>query len=263
MEETLDEYERWMRSWGASERTIGARLTLARSRLREWGVDGFTVETITAFLADRESKWTKATYHAHLNDFCAYLVGAGCLEENPMLDVRKTRKPNGKPRPLSEAEVTRVLSVAAGRTRTWVLLALLAGLRASEIATIRGENVAEDGIYVRGKGDVVDTLPCHSALWEVAQDYPRHGYWFPGRYGGHIRAQAVSQGVGRFFDGLGIEGSIHRVRHVYGTRLLRAGVNIRTVQKLMRHANLDTTANYTAVDEDEKRAAINLLPGVA
>jgi integrase/recombinase XerD len=264
VEGTLNEYEQWMRSWGASERTIGARLTLARSRLKDWGIDGFTVENIRAFLArPRLKRWTIATYHAHLTDFCAYLVATERLEENPMLDVRKTKKPNGKPRPLSEGEVARVLSVAEGRTRAWILLALLAGLRASEIAAIRGEDVAEEGIYVRGKGDKVEVLPCHAALWELAQTYPRKGYWFPGPQDGHLRAQVVSQSVGRFFDGLGIEGSIHRVRHVYGTRLLRAGVNIRTVQKLMRHANLDTTANYTAVDEDELRAAINLLGGAA
>ena len=263
MGETLGEYEQWMRSWGASERTISARLTLARSRLKAWGADGFTAENITPFLASRASKWTKATYHAHLTDFCGYLVATERLDENPMLDVRKVRKPDGKPRPLSEPEMARVLAAAQGHARTWILLALLAGLRASEIAAIRGEDVADTGIYVRGKGGKVEILPCHAELWEVAAEYPRRGYWFPGNYDGHIRPQAISQSVGRFFHGLGIEGSIHRVRHVYGTRLLRAGVNIRTVQRLMRHANLDTTANYTAVDEDEMRAAVNLLGGAA
>jgi integrase/recombinase XerD len=58
---------------------------------------------------------------------------------------------------------------------------------------------------------------------------------------------------------MGISGSIHRCRRVYGTRLLRAGVNIRTVQQLMRHSNLDTTAAYTAVNEVELRNAIDML----
>jgi integrase len=262
VEEILDEYDQWMRSWGAAKRTRAARLTLARSRLKQWGLDGFTTANVTAYLAGLESKWTKATYHGHLNDFCGWAVAAGHLEENPMLDVKKTKKPGGKPRPLSEPEVARVLAAAQGRTRDWILLALLAGLRASEIAKIRGEDVAETGIYLRGKGDVVEVLPCHPELWEVAQRYPRQGYWFPGGEGGHLRGQQISLTVGRFFHALGIEGSIHRCRHVYGTRLLRAGVNIRTVQKLMRHANLDTTANYTAVDEDELRDAVKRLPPV-
>jgi Phage integrase family len=50
---------------------------------------------------------------------------------------------------------------------------------------------------------------------------------------------------------------VHRCRHVYATRLLRSGVNIRVVQQLMRHASLQTTAAYTAVDEDELRDAVN------
>ena len=256
----LDDYAEWMRSWGASERTIEARLTMARSRIRAWGLGGFTAENVQAFLARPGLKnWTRSTYHAHLTDICAWLAATGRLADNPMPDVRKPRRPKGKPRPLSELEVARVLSVAEGRVRDWILLALLAGLRASEIAKIRGEDVTADGIYVHGKGDKAEVLPCHEALWNIAQQYPRQGYWFPGNDDGHMRSQQVSLIVGRFFDALGIEGSIHRVRHVYGTRLMRAGVNIRTVQKLMRHSNLDTTANYTAVDEDELRAAINLL----
>lgn len=259
-EQLLDEYAEWMRSWSAADTTIKARVTLARARIKEWGVEGFTTENIQAFLADPSFKtWTRSTYHAHFTDICAWLHATGRLAKDPMPEVRKPRRPKGKPRPLSEEEVSRVLSVVKGDPRTWLLLALLAGLRASEIARIRGEDVTEAGIFVHGKGDKAEVLPCHPDLWDVAQLYPRLGYWFPGNDDGHLRPQHVSLVVGRLFDALGIEGSIHRARHVYGTRLLRAGVNIRTVQKLMRHANLDTTANYTAVDEDEMRLAITKL----
>jgi site-specific recombinase XerD len=58
---------------------------------------------------------------------------------------------------------------------------------------------------------------------------------------------------------LGIEGSTHRCRHVYATRLLRSGANVTGVQRLMRHGSLETTAAYTAVDEGELRGAVKLL----
>lgn len=259
----IEEYVTWLRSWGAARSTVSARRTLATSRLKAWGLDGLTTENITLFLARPKLKrWTRSTYHSHLSDFCAWLTAAGYLDKNPMPDVRKPKRPPSKPRPLSEAEVEKVLSVVEGQTRDWILLALLAGLRASEIAKLRGEDVSADGIYVEGKGGSVVTLPCHEDLWDMAQRYPHHGFWFPGVDDGHIRSQQISLVVGKLFHALGIEGSIHRCRHVFGTRLLRRGVNIRTVQKLMRHANLDTTANYTAVDEDELRAAINKLDAV-
>lgn len=264
-EELVQEYETWLRSW-ASENTVKARVTLAHSRFREWGLDGFTVENLTGFFGahPRWSKWTRSTYHAHLRDLCAWLTASGYLDEDPMPHIRKSRPPKGLPRPLAEQDVVRVLSVTQGEVRDWLLLALLAGLRAGEVARIRGEDVSTEGIYVSGKGDAEVTLPCHEDLWEMAQRYPRTGYWFPGNDDGHIRPQHVSLVVGKLFTSLGIKGSIHRCRHTYGTRLMRApGVNIRTVQKLMRHANLGTTANYTAVDEFELRAAIDLLPSVS
>ena len=263
-EATLADYARWLRSWGASPATIGARVWLARSRHRAWGNSpaDLTPERLESWLADLEDRnWTKPTYHANLSDYCAWLVATGRLESSPMGGVRRAKRPNKRPRPLSEAEVRRVLAVAAGDTRTWIMLALLAGLRAHEIAKLRGEDVSEDGIYVDGKGGVSVTLPCHPDLWEIAEQYPRQGYWFPSpRRDGPILPRTISTVVGRLFRECGIEsGSIHRVRHVYATRLLRAGVNVRSVQQLMRHASLDTTAGYTAVDEDELRAAVNLL----
>lgn len=263
----IDGYETWLRSW-ASERTTKARVTLASARLREWGVSGFTVDNITEFLGRPtvsgrpKSKWSKATYHAHLKDFCAFLVAAGHLDESPMGDVRAVKRPKNRPRPLSQVDVDRVLSVVTGGTRDQLLLAMLAGLRVSEIAKIRGEDVAADGIYVMGKGEVDAVLPCHPDLWAIAQRYPREGYWFPGTDDGHINSQQISATVGRLFHSMGITGSIHRCRHYYGTTLLRNGEHIRKVQKLMRHANLETTAGYTAVDEDELRGAIARLPSL-
>lgn len=58
-------------------------------------------------------------------------------------------------------------------------------------------------------------------------------------------------------------GSIYLARHSYATTLLRSGTNIRVVQRLLRHSDLSTTAIYTAVDEDEMRAAVNRLGGDA
>jgi integrase/recombinase XerD len=226
----------------------------------EWGAD-FTVENIQAFLGRPElGPWSRATYYAHLKDFCAWLASNHYLPEDPMPQIRPPGRPKSEPRPLSETEVALVLEAADGRLRDWLLLALLAGLRVHEIAKLRGEDITDNGLYVMGKGAKGVTLPVHEDLRALAERYPRRGYWFPSPQGGHLGAETISGAVSRFFDELGIEGSIHRARHTYATRLLRAGNNLRVVQKLMRHANLQTTAGYTAVDEDELAAAIASLP---
>lgn len=264
--QTVAAYIAWMRSWGAAEKTIQARGTIAAEVLREVGIEGLTAEHLQERLARPNkrtgqplSRWSRATYHSHLRELCAWLLASGRIAENPMENVRRPTKAKSLPRPLSEEEVDRALAAADGRTRDWIMLALLAGLRAHEIAKIRGEDVSIESIYVEGKGGVRASIPTHPDLWAIAQQYPRHGWWFPGRDGRSLSAHAVTVGVSELFDTLGIKGSVHRARHTYGTRLLRSGANVRVVQKLMRHANVETTAIYTAVDEDELRAAIGRL----
>jgi integrase/recombinase XerD len=262
----VDAYERWLVACDHSPRTVKARTTLASARVREWGLDGMTPHNIFEWLGREDlSRWSKATYYAHLKDFCKFLVLGGHIDTSPMDSdlIHQPKRPKSLPRPLSDEEVDRVLAVAKGRDRDWIMLALLAGLRVHEIAKIRGEDVSAQGIYVLGKGRVEAILPIHPDLWAMAQRYPRHGYWFPGPSSPHLHPDTITAHVTAVFRPLGIKGSVHRLRHVYGTRLLRSGVHVRRVQTLMRHGSLETTALYTAVDEDELQAAINLLPSIA
>lgn len=259
------DYVTWLKSWGASASTVRARRLFVSARLRAWGgLDGLTQQNIEAFLADLEPHgWTRPTYHAHLTDFCSWLVATGRLDGNPMDGMRKPRRPKARPKPLSDGELALVLAHAEGVVRDWILLALLAGLRVSEIARVRGQDITSEGIYVRGKGGGVEVLPCHPEIRLMADRYPSAGFWFPGNDpAGHVRSQYVSRDVAEVFRDCRIsEGSAHRLRHTYATQLLRNGVHIRRVQRLMRHASLETTAGYTAVDEDELQAAVNLLRG--
>lgn len=254
----VNEYAAWLRSWSPSKKTVDARRSLAANRLRAWGLTGFTATNIQEWLSGFTG-WSRATYYSHLRDLCAWMVAAGYLTEDPMEGVRKPKRPKPVPRPLTETEVVRVLSEARGEVRDWVLLALLSGLRAHEIAKIRGEDVSETHIYVDGKGGVRAALPTHPDLWTMAQRYPSRGYWFPGSDDGHVRPNAISIQVGKLFRSLGVSGSIHRCRHVYGTRLLKQGAHIRVVQQLMRHASLATTEVYTQVTDDDMRDAIGRL----
>jgi integrase/recombinase XerD len=262
--EILAGYERFMRRCDYSPRTIAARMTLARKVMRQHAPADLTPDLVADLITRSElSRWSKVTYFSHLKDFCGYLLAVGYVEDDPMRGIDRPKSPKSLPRPLSEADIARVFAAPpCDDMRDWMTLALFAGLRAHEIAKVRGRDVTSDGVRVVGKGQVEAVLPCHSEVARIAARRDTAGYWFPGGDSGHIYAQRISLRVGSYFDTFGIEGSIHRLRHSYGTRLLRAGVNIRRVQTLMRHANLETTAIYTAVDENELKSAIDLLPGL-
>jgi transcriptional regulator with XRE-family HTH domain len=116
------------------------------------------------------------------------------------------------------------------------------------------------GLYVLGKGGKPALLPPHPLILAAGAQLPKRGWWFPS-YGtsGHVTSGAVTGATHRLFAAHGIEGSIHRCRHTYGTNLLRNGANLRVVQQLMRHSSLATTEIYTQVTNDALSAAILTL----
>lgn len=271
--EYLDHYERWMRSQARSPRTIAQRLRMAAKVLEQWPDPGAaTTNDVTDWLgraAGDLSNWSRATYHSDVRAFFKWLFDAGHLHADPT-DSGLMKRPKAHsriPKPLTPAEEARALRFAHGNLEAWLLLALRAGLRASEIAAFRGEEIGEDFIVLTGKGSKDGAIPTHPELWALTEHYPRRGWWFPSpTHDGHVSGKSVGILVGRHFRSPEVDiptGSIHRCRHSYATSLLRRGANLRKVQTLMRHSSPATTAIYTAVDEDELRAAINLLGGDA
>lgn len=272
----LDRYARWMESAGRAPKTIDMRTRIAKQVLTRWpDPEDVTTADLTEWLGAMRnertgeplSRWSRATYYSGVKALFKWLAAIGAVSIDPTASdlFERPRSPKGTPKPLTLTEERDALRVARGNTRAWLLLALRAGLRAHEIAKVRGEDVTPDHIFVKGKGGKAAYLPTHPEVWQLAERYPRTGWWFPSpEHDGHISADTVTIVTGRLFRTVGIpSGSIHRARHSYGTALLRRGVNMRIVQELMRHESLATTALYTAVDEDERRAAINLLGDTA
>lgn len=262
IEALVAEWNLWMSARRFSARTIEQRVMFARRWLQAFGgCYDQPPKGIEEYLL-RFTGHTLRTYHDHLRALYRWLVETDRLTASPMDHVTRPPTPKPHPRPLSRAEATRAIAAAQGDMRAYILLGRLAGLRAHEIAKFAGEDIDAETISVLGKGGKTAVLPTHPALWELAQDYPRRGYWFPSPYPGirgHITAHAVTMRVSRFFKSLGIEGGSHRNRHLYGTELLRAGANLRVVQELMRHSDIATTIRYLGVDPEERVRAIGAL----
>lgn len=255
-------FSAWLRSWGAAETTVTARLSLLANLLRDLDPLAATAEQLATWLGNPAFQpWTRVTYFSHIRSLFEWLQATGRRPDNPTSGMRRPREPRRKPRPLSPGEVTAVLAEAHGHERTWISLGLFAGLRVFEIAKFRGEDIGPESLFVRGKGGKDAVLPTHPALWHLAQSYPRTGFWFPSSLAasGHVNEKCLTTKVTAVFKAAGVEGSTHRARHTYGTNLLRGGANIRVVQELMRHESLATTAGYLLVEESERVQAINAL----
>ncbi len=179
-----------------------------------------------------------------------------------MVMISKPKRPRSIPHPVSNHDLQRLLAVRAHRrTKAMILLAAFQGLRAHEIAKIKGEHLdlIERKMTVTGKGNVTAVLPLHHRVIEIAYQMPRRGYWFPGKDHGHQRRESVCGTLKDAMIRAGVVGSGHWLRHWFGTALLESGVDLRTVQTLMRHQDLTSTAIYTRVSDQRQAEGIERL----
>lgn len=212
---------------------------------------------------------SKATYRAQIRSFYAWLSESGRREDNPALKLPAVKPPRGLPHPLTPPEVEAVLAACAdGRaawTRAYVILAAYAGLRAHEIAKVRGEDFRGGELFIYGKGGVSSTVPVTPILTRLAEQMPSRGFWFPtNSAAGHVHRCSVSTAVQRAFRRAGVVAVPHALRHFYCTQVLRAtNGDLRTTQRLARHATPATTAIYTQVLDETAARAAAAIPGAA
>jgi integrase/recombinase XerD len=168
------------------------------------------------------------------------------------------REPRKLPVVLSADEVVRFLeSVSSLKSRAALTTAYAAGLRASEVASLRVGDIdsARGVIQVRhGKGakdrNVMlspQLLGILRAYWKLARPT---AYLFPGRDEEHPINPTVLHAACRSAvkaAGLTKRVTLHTLRHSFATHLLENGTDIRIIQVLLGHNNLSSTARYTQV----------------
>ena len=173
------------------------------------------------------------------------------------------RKHTGKlPEVYSREELTRLFQATLNRKhRVFLMTTYAAGLRLSEVSRLRPEHVHSERMLIRveqGKGNKDRyTLLSPNLLVEL-RDYWREyrpGEWlFPNQ----ARTGPILRGTAqRIFYAAKDRASlkrghgIHTLRHSFATHLLEAGVDLRTIQLLLGHKNLQTTSLYLHVTEKQ------------
>lgn len=163
------------------------------------------------------------------------------------------------PEVLSGSEVERLLAcITSIRIRLICTTLYAVGLRVSEACRLRPCDIdARRGfIHVRlGKGRRDRQVPMGVKLlgllreyWHIAQ--PEGPYLFPGDVAGKpITEKAVWLALQQAARSARITKRIspHTLRHSYATHQLERGVNLRTIQAVLGHAQIETTLRYTRV----------------
>jgi integrase/recombinase XerD len=184
------------------------------------------------------------------------------------------KRPRKLPTVLAPEEVNRLFDAAPdGRDRTLLRTAYALGLRVSELVALRLEDIdAARGLVVvrQGKGAKDRLVPLSARLLAELRVYWHHSrprpWLFPGgRRGTHLTTAGVQRVVRRVARraGLGKPISPHTLRHSYATHLLEAGCDLLTIQHLLGHKDLKTTARYLHCGTQQLGRAPSLLDWVA
>lgn len=172
----------------------------------------------------------------------------------------KLRKPRSVPRPISLEQAQLLMTQAREPMRDWFTLACLAGMRAMEVANIRGSWLEQthDGYSLRilGKGGTDLTIPAHPLVVRTIQKHRTLGRLWD------ITPGSVSDAACEEMRRHGIYAPLtfHSCRHFFATYLLEeSGGDLILVSELMRHESLQTTRGYAQLKQGRKRDVLNRL----
>ena len=212
-----------------------------------------------------------------LRSFFKYLtVKTKQLDENPIQDLDSPKIMKTLPKYLSLEESVALLNSVDGqnRERDYCILTLFLnlGLRISELVGLNTSDIHGDTIRVLGKGNKERILYLNDACIDAIQSYINvressvstgERALFLSSRKKRISRSTVHNLVKKHLLEAGLDStkySAHKLRHTAATLMLHNGVDVRTLQELLGHENLNTTQIYTHIESESLRKAAQLSP---
>lgn len=212
-----------------------------------------------------------------IKSFYKYLtVRTKQLQENPVADLEYPKLRKSLPRYLTMEQSAALLKAVSGQNekRDYAILMLFlnCGIRRSELVGLNLTDVYEDRIRVVGKGNkerfVYFGSACRKAIDAYLEERNQkvltdNRALFGSRDGNRISVTAVHRLVKKALLQAGLDStqfSAHKLRHTAATMMLSGGVDVKTVQEVLGHENLNTTQIYTHIENTELKIAAEANP---
>ena len=212
-----------------------------------------------------------------IKSFYKYLtVRTKQLQENPVADLEYPKLRKSLPKYLTMEQSAALLSSVSGpnekRDYAILMLFLNCGIRRSELVGLNLTDVYEDRIRVMGKGNKERIVYFGSACRKAIDAYlvernkkvlSDNRALFGSRDNNRISVTAVHRLVKKALLQAGLDStqfSAHKLRHTAATMMLSGGVDVKTVQEVLGHENLNTTQIYTHIENTELKIAAEANP---
>ncbi|NLL83645.1 MAG: site-specific tyrosine recombinase XerD [Lentisphaerae bacterium] len=261
---------------------------LRQAGITEWG--RVTRDSITDFLQQqRSAKFAPATVARRLvaiKVFFAFLSAEKLIADNIADTLVVPAAGRQLPRIPSEEDVIRLIDVklaggelqrqlvdksaqaATLRDKAIVELFYACGLRVSEMVALDCSSIDINSATVRcrGKGSKERLVPVGAAALEAVAEYVDKGRsrfanregenaLFLSVRGNRLTRQSLWQIIVKRARDAGLRGRVtpHTLRHCFASHLLEHGADLRSIQRLLGHADIATTQIYTHVEQARLR----------
>ncbi|MDD5358849.1 MAG: tyrosine-type recombinase/integrase [Sulfurovaceae bacterium] len=233
---------------------IALRQMIEVSHINE--LDGVITIDITPFRFQiiKNTKKTIAKKLSAIRSFTKYLNNQKNLNVK-YFPNESIKVPSTLPKPIEQGYIQEILENANIEEKTIVYILYGLGLRISELANLKIEDIKNGWIIVHGKGGKVRQLPLllelEKSIKEYLDIYKPTKYLFE-KNKASLGSASLRYKLTKLFASHGIKATPHQLRHSFATHLLNSGARISDVSELLGHSTMATTQIYTKLGSTKK-----------
>lgn len=179
---------------------------------------------------------------------------------------------------LSPSEVAQLIGGARNLYhRTIIMMLYSTGLRRAELCRLKVSDIDSKRMMVRveqGKGGIDREVPLSQTLLRTLREYYRwmkpETYLFPGTVNGWRADKPVTEKMAwqavheaRLRAGITKQVTPHTLRHCFATHLLESGADLRSIQMMLGHSDIEATAIYLHLSRRHLQAVANPLEKIS
>jgi len=191
------------------------------------------------------------SFVSYLNDNDMQVI----LEADDSVKVSKTL-----PKPISHKYILQAIDGAKLKEKLVVVMLYTLGLRISELASLKLEDMSESWVRVVGKGNKERDVPLLESTKEIIDEYlssfVTKKFLFE-KNGEKLSENSLRYMVNKVFRDVSLKVTPHQLRHSYATALLNGGAPIVDVSELLGHSSMATTQIYTKLGSALKQQNYN------
>ena len=222
-------------------------------------------EYVSALIQYGFSKKSVERKLSALRGFFKYLKRIQVISSNPVLGIQNPKEERYLPMVIPEKRINEMLdnwipeSIMEARDKSIIELMYSSGLRASEVISLKWENLdlKTMELRVKGKGGKERIVPLGKRAREALEVYVnflgdrinKSNFIFLNRFGKKLSRKGLWLIIKKRFETMALMYGVHphTLRHSFATHLLNHGADLRSIQELLGHASLATTSIYTSL----------------